>query len=135
FREGTAVSLAEATRLYQDALNNEALEDWFVNEAPFLDAYVLYRLLLTRTIVGENVVTLGGIFQALIEKFPNPDENGNIYVDMARAFWDSYQIDQNISNACLRVQAVIADRPEAIDLLNQYGNRSPIYTKQELCPY
>jgi len=30
---------------------------------------------------------------------------------------------------------VIESRPEALDLMNRYGSRSPQYTESDLCPF
>jgi hypothetical protein len=54
---------------------------------------------------------------------------------MARVFWETYQISNDIAEACAQVQAIVAEQPSALNLINRYGDRSPTYTEQDLCPF
>ncbi|MCC6802943.1 MAG: hypothetical protein IT319_08665 [Anaerolineae bacterium] len=54
---------------------------------------------------------------------------------MALDFWTAVQVTNNLHSACLRVQEVVLARPDALDLLNRYGSRSPTYAAADLCPF
>lgn len=129
----------QAADLYLQAIDDEEeLGYWFNNGETVLNAYVLYRLIMTYTFSGdfearENVVT------ALEEAYPieaNTDPASlPVYIEMAYAFLTGWETTNNLSNACQLVQGVIEDRPEATELLNRYGSRSPQYTESDLCPF
>ena len=57
------------------------------------------------------------------------------YAQMALDFWNAYQITNDLHAACLRAQETVAARPDALELLNRYGSRSPTYTAADLCPF
>jgi hypothetical protein len=54
---------------------------------------------------------------------------------MALDFWNAYQITNDLHAACLRAQETVTARPDALELLNRYGSRSPTYTAADLCPF
>jgi hypothetical protein len=54
---------------------------------------------------------------------------------MATTYWNALQVTNNLHSACLEVQAIIRERPEALNLLNRYGSRSPTYSAEMLCPF
>jgi hypothetical protein len=125
-------NLDEATSLYLLASESEDLRAWYNDEVPILDAYTTYRLLLTRAAIGDT--ELFPIYQPLAEAFPDPATEP-VYATMARVFWETYQISNDIAEACAQVQAIVAEQPSALNLINRYGDRSPTYTEQDLCPF
>jgi hypothetical protein len=54
---------------------------------------------------------------------------------MALDFWNALQVTNNLHSACLRAQEVVTARPDALELLNRYGSRSPSYAATDLCPF
>lgn len=129
----------EAAALYREALQEETdLRYWFNSGPETLIPYGLYRTILVDTFNAdfENRQT---IIDTLQEAYPI-DANTNparlpVYVEMAYAFLAGWDATNNLSNACQLVQAVIEDRPEAIELMNRYGSRSPQYTANDFCPF
>lgn len=129
----------EAAILYREALQEETdLRYWFNDGPSTLIPYGLYRAILVDTFNGdfENRQL---IIDLLEQSYPiNANTNPArlpVYVEMAYAFLSGWDSTNNLSNACGLVQNVIESRPEAIDLLNRYGSRSPQYTPNDLCPF
>lgn len=129
----------EAAALYREALQEESdLFYWFNDGPRNLITYGLYRLIMTDTFNGDFDAQ-AEIVATLEEAYPitaatNP-VNLPVYVEMAYAFLSGWDSTNNLSNACVLVQAVIENRPEAIELLNRYGSRSPQYSATDLCPF
>jgi hypothetical protein len=73
-------------------------------------------------------------YQTALNDYPDAT-TAPVYVTMINTFWNGFQVTNNMHSACLEVQAIIAQRPEAVGLLNRYGSRSPSYTAQDLCPF
>lgn len=121
-----------AVDLYQLALNDSALQNWFDDEADTLNAYVLYRLLTVYAFTEDE--RLLSIYQAILNNYPDI-QAAPVYASMGITFWDTLQQTNNMRSACNAVQAIITARPEALDLLNRYGSRSPTYTASDLCPF
>lgn len=117
---------------YQLALSDSGLRYWLNDEPVYLKSYLYYRLLLAYAYTdNDNLLSL---FQEALATYPDA-ANAPVYVSMINAFWNGYQVTNNLHSACLEVQAIISARPEAVGLLNRYGNRSPVITAQELCPF
>ena len=121
----------EAATLYNLALD-PALENWYNDDAQTLQAYTLYRLLLTYAFSGDDraLQTQQTIQSTYADTAAAPP-----YAQMALEFWNAFQITNNLHSACLKAQEVILARPEALTLLNRYGSRSPTYTATDLCPF
>ncbi len=121
----------EAASLYSLALD-PALENWYNDDAQTLQAYTLYRLLLTYAFSGDDraLQTQQTIQSTYADTAAAPP-----YAQMALEFWNAFQITNNLHSACLKAQEVILARPEALSLLNRYGSRSPTYTATDLCPF
>ncbi len=129
----------QAADLYLQALDEEEdLGYWFNNGETILTAYLLYRLILTYSFSGD-FETRETVVNALQETYPIEADTDPadfpVYIEMAYAFLSGWEATNNLSNACSLVQAVIDSRPEAIELLNRYGSRSPQYTESDLCPF
>lgn len=131
-------SMSQAVRLYQQVLTDNELEVWLRNETPLLESYTLYRLLLARAFNEQSEAE--AVYQRINEDYPQPEapEAGPeppVYADMARVFWEDYQVSRDMSEACNAVRDVISNNPEAVDQLNRYGQNSPTYTTNDLCPF
>lgn len=122
----------QAIALYQLALSDADLRFWFNDEPTVLKSYVEYRLLVAYAYT-DNPELLPA-YQAAVTEFPDPN-TAPVYITLLNAFWNGWQVTNNLHSACLEVQAIISARPEAVDLLNRYGSRSPIYSAQDLCPF
>ncbi len=123
----------DAIRLYQRALTDDDLRVWLRNEAPILESYILYRLLLARS--AENQMDSTLIYDRIIAGV----EEGQappIYVAVAQAFWDVYVTTADVRIACASVREVLeGDLSEAVNYLNRYGSRNPQYTARDVCPF
>ena len=119
-----------AASLYRLALEDTNLRNWFNDDPPILTSYILYRLLTIYAFTEDE--RLLSIYQAILSNYPNLEE-APVYASMGTTFWDSLQQTNNLRSACQAVQAIISQRPEALDRLNRYGSRT--YTASDLCPF
>lgn len=127
--------LGEAAQLYQVALQDPTdLRDWIGGERASLIAYTLYRLLITQ--VASQSASQTQTYQRILNDYPDP-QAASIYVRMARAFMETYQQQGNPALGCDAVRAVLTAEADnnALELLNRYGERSPKYTLNDLCPF
>ncbi len=122
----------QATSLYQRSLDDGELRNWRSDEEDALRAYTLYRLLLTRAGADDN--TAEPVYQQINQLYPDP-ENAVIYALMGRAFWQEFGANGDPAAACEAVLALVEERPEALELINRYGTRSPTYSAEQLCPF
>lgn len=122
----------QAMSLFNLALNDTTLRYWFNDEPDILKTYSLYRRLLLDAYTDQQQAALDTLQQA-ITAYPIPDTP--VYRALIDAFWNGWQTTNNLHSACQQVQAIISARPEALDLLNRYGSRSPVYTASDLCPF
>lgn len=122
-----------AVPLYLLALDaGQPLRYWFNDEPAILQSYALYRLLLAYAYT-ENEQRLA-VLQDITALFPDAN-SAPVFVTMAQTFWNTLQVTNNLRTACQEVINVVRARPEALDLLNRYGSRSPTYSAQSLCPF
>jgi hypothetical protein len=124
--------MGEAISLYTLALDNTTLEPWTIDEIPVLDSYVLYRLLLAYSFADDQRRV--EVLNTIQTNYADP-ANAPIYATLAFTFWNAFQITNNLNSACREVQSIIAGRPEALNLINRYGSRSPTYSALDLCPF
>jgi hypothetical protein len=122
----------QAIPLYEVALNDQSLRFWYNDEPTILNSYTLYRLLLAYSYIEDERRL--ETFQAILQAYPDA-ATAPVYVAMSSEFWNGLQVTNNLHSACLAVQDIIQARPEAVELLNRYGSRSPTYMAQELCPF
>jgi len=124
-------NMDDAISLYSLALD-PSLENWYNDDATTLYAYALYRLLVAYAFTesGQQLDTL----QTIQTSFPDPT-TAPPYVQMSLDFWDALQVTNNLHSACLKAQETILSHPDALNLLNRYGSRSPTYAAADLCPF
>lgn len=121
-----------AISLYQQALANDELRNWFNDDPDVLKSYTLYRLLTTYAFTeNEDLLSL---FQTIQQNYPDPS-NAPVYVTLSNGFWNALQVTGNLRSACLEVQDIIKARPEVLGLLNRYGENGVKYTANDLCPF
>lgn len=123
----------QALPLYELALNDPSLDPWHSDEQITLDSYLFFRLLLAYAFVEDD--RLLPTYQAMIERFPLDAETVPPFAELGDLFWTAFQITNNLNSACQEVQRGINQRPEMLDLLNRYGERSPTYSAQTVCPF
>lgn len=127
-----AENMSEAISLYNLALSSPSLEAWRSDETPILQSYALYRLLLAQSFIEDS--TILETHQSILDSYPDLNA-APVYAMMATTYWNALQVTNNLHSACLEVQAIIRERPEALNLLNRYGSRSPTYSAEALCPF
>ena len=112
--------------------DDSALENWQNEDSAILPAYALYRLLLLDSFTGDPrlVETQARLLNAYPDLAAAP-----VYAEMALRYWTTLQATNNLRSACDDVRSIMAARPEAVELLNRYGSRSPAYTAASLCPF
>jgi hypothetical protein len=121
-----------AIGLYNQAELDTGLRFWFNDEQGLLSSYAFYRLVLAYAYIEDE--RLLPTYQAATQPFPDP-ASAPIYITLLNTFWNALQVTGNLNSACREVQAIIGTRPEALELLNRYGSRSPTYTAADLCPF
>ncbi len=122
-----------AVNLYETAISDEELDVWYNNDATVLEAYALYRILLVLAMTGADAEQIAAAFQRIEAAYV--DTAPPIYANLSRILFDTYLETGDVRDACERILETLAEQPQAIDLLNRYGNRSPIYTVEDLCPF
>lgn len=121
-----------AIALYELALNDASLGNWYNDDPQVLTSYALYRLLTAYAFTeDERLLTT---YQTITQTYPDPAA-APVYAAMSSAFWNALQVTNNLRSACLEVRDIIAARPEALGLLNRYGSSSPTYAANDLCPF
>lgn len=122
----------EAIALYELALQNTELRNWFNDDEAVLRSYALYRL-ITAYAFTENENLLPA-FQSMQQNYPDP-LNAPVYVQMATSFWNALQVTGNLRSACIEAQNIARSRADAINLLTRYRGQAPAYTAESLCPF
>ncbi len=121
-----------AVDLYELALRDEELRNWFNDDTEVLRSYTLYRLLTAYAFTEDE--DLLPAFQSIQQTYPDP-LNAPVFAQMSSTFWNALQVTGNLRSACIEVQNLVRARPEAISLLTRYGGSSPVYTAESLCPF
>jgi hypothetical protein len=123
-----------ALPLYGLALQSEGsdLRYWFDDEPDILRSYILYRLAIAQ--IAASDPNLAQTQLQLNSLYPDLS-TAPVYATLAQTFITAFQQTADVRSACQQVRAIINTRPEALDLLNRYGTRSPRYTAQGLCPF
>jgi hypothetical protein len=131
------LDMANALALYQQALDSPDLRLWYNDEEAILGSYILYREVLAYAYLQDP--RLSDVITQLNLRFATSDSNSLVtfpaYVEMAYVFLNNVETTRDLNAACAAVQEVIERRPNAIALMNRYGNRSPVYAALDLCPY
>jgi hypothetical protein len=125
-------SIDEAIALYELALQDTELRNWFNDDEAVLRSYALYRL-ITAYAFTENENLLPA-FQSMQQNYPDP-LNAPVYAQMGSTFWNALQVTGNLRSACLEAQNIARSRADAIDLLTRYRGQAPAYTAESLCPF
>lgn len=129
-------SMREATQLYTLALSEtEDFGYWFNDGSDTVRSYAFYRLVLVYAFNNDPQNLFATIAQ-MNATFAS-DEQGvqPVYAEMANRFADVLTITNDLHEACVEVQAIIADNEDALTLMNRYGSRSPTYAALDLCPF
>lgn len=153
----------EAFDLYQQGILNDTLEWWTKarqtydldiayshytdlptstppapdpDEYGHLAAYAYYRMMILQVMLGD-FDTAQATFDFLQENFPTGIA-GNIYTELANAFWTEYQASFNLSLACNRaITFTTGHEEEVLFYIGSYihGYQSLRYEPQDVCPF
>lgn len=136
-RNFLAQNMGGAIELYQLAYTNEELRIWLRNEAPILESYILYRLMLAWASQG-NTGEAAIVFERLRTDFGAPVEGQTEappFALLGQAFWDAYSPNSSLADGCEAVLQVMADVPLALTWMNRYGARNLSYVARDMCPF
>lgn len=136
-KQFSQLQMTNAAQTYTLLADATDLRYWYNNEADWLKAYALYRLLLTYATLEDP--RLGDVALRLNTDFAltaalSADELP-VYALMGYRFLDTLEVTGDLHAACLDTLQIVRERPEALDLLNRYGSRSPRYAELDLCPF
>lgn len=121
----------EAAGLYTLGLSDSNLGEWISDDDEVLRAYALYRLVLTYAAIADP--RAGETVEAARAAFPDIG-TAPVYRELIEVFWSAYSPAGSAAGGCAAVNAIIPERPAAVDRLNRYGSASPPVTGADLCP-
>jgi hypothetical protein len=113
-------------------LTDSELRDWAEDDANILRSYALFRLLLAYSFTEDERRL--EVYQASQAAYLDP-ATAPVYASLVNTFWDALQVTNNLRSACQTTLDIIRSRPEAVNLLNRYGEQSPVYTPETICPF
>jgi len=104
-------------------------------EYPRLAAYAYYRIMLLH-LVEENKSDATTAYNTLQEKFGN-DQYGQPYIEMAIAFWNTYQSTHKMYDGCAAAIQYAAEHPDILIPLGSdyHGSQSHQYKPEDVCPF
>lgn len=106
-----------------------------LTEYPRLAAYAYYRIMLLHLVQGGEAEA-ASTYQTLYETFGN-DPYAAPYVEMASAFWKSYQSTHKMYDGCAAAIQYAVEHPEILVPLGSdyHGWQSHIYVPADVCPF
>ena len=106
-----------------------------LTEYPRLAAYASYRIMLLHLMQG-NESDADAVYKTLQHKFGS-DAYARPYVEMATAFWDTYQSAHKMYDGCAAAIQYAAEHPEILTPLGSdyHGSQSHIYEPADVCPF
>lgn len=104
-------------------------------EYPRLASYAYYRILLLHVVQGQEAKA-ASTYQTLQETFGN-NLYAAPYVEMASAFWESYQSAHKMYDGCAAAIQYAVEHPEILLPLGSdyHGWQSYIYEPADVCPF
>jgi len=138
FHDGDAALRAgeyiTATQLYQQVIEDEALQTWGTPEEPeILAALARFRLVQVRLLQGDRIGA-EQLYYQLEATYPlNPV--GKAIGRVAQTFWTAYSTSNNLTAACAAAASAVNANPAFLDFLNSYGRANPTYTPDDVCPF
>ncbi len=154
----------QALSLYQQAIFSDVLQGWSQAQrnyeqefdliptprsTPIPDpaeyanhaAYARFRVLLLHVVQGY-LPEAETVYSTLQEQYPE-GRIGHAYAEMAAAFWNEYQKERNIGQACAKAVDYAIEHPtETLSYLGNgeyaimyFGDQSLEYKPEDLCPF
>lgn len=133
--DSTDANFVEAIPGYEQAADiTSPLRSWTLrDEDDLLRAYALYRLTVAQAASGQFEAAQAS-FDELSSAYGEEGLPGNLYFQLGRAFWESYQPEQVVGEGCAAAQAFAINTPDVLTPLNSFGTSNPSYQVEEICP-
>ncbi len=133
FLQGRSDNFAQAVTLYRKALEDPSLIACWVrpNELEELRTFAAFRLAMAYAYQGD-LTNAEAMVKDLQDAYPDA-----VYAQIADIWWTAYQPTQDMSAACAAVNAFVTGppaRPEAYEMLADYGYANPTFTAEDVCP-
>lgn len=105
------------------------------SEYPRLAAYAYYRTMLLHIVQGHES-DAGTVHKTLQQKFSS-DPYAQSYIEMANAFWNTYQSTHKIYDGCAAAIQYAVEHPEILIPLGSdyHGGYSHTYVPTDVCPF
>ena len=150
----------QALELYWQAIEDPSLEAWNVERNEWMpewtdpgtptpthpppdpdqgdrvEAYARFRIVVTNLLLGRNDEAEAQ-YQNLLDLHPAGDP-GNLFAQMATAFWEAYQTTSQVANGCAAAREFVdQDAGEILGSLGwaTYGEANKSYGPEDICPF
>ena len=105
------------------------------SEYPSLAAYAYYRIMLIQLVQNQETEATA-TYNTLQQEFGN-DPYALPYVEMASAFWETYQSTHKMYDGCAAAIQFAVEHPEILTPLGSdyHGSQAKIYEPADVCPF
>ena len=120
---------------YRRVMEDGTLDDWASGEdgRAALRAYAAFRQIVLDVRKGNTANAETGI-DFLRAAYP-PESPHHAYVGLMERFWETYQIEGDLKEACLAAQSYALHNPEGILEPLYYGYANRTYLAADICPF
>jgi hypothetical protein len=120
---------------YLRVMEDGTLDDWSSGEdgRATLRAYAAFRQIVIDVRNGNTTNAEAGL-DFLRAAYP-PESPHYAYVGLTERFWETYQIDGDLREACLAAQGFALNNPEDILEPLYYGYANRTYLAADICPF
>lgn len=159
-RYGLQKNYALAIAAYRQAIEDKTLEGWSAErksydlacfaapdctppappspdskEYAYLASYAAFRIVVLDLLTGETLEAEKQ-YTALTVQFPS-EKTTNSFAEMASAFWQTYQVTQDIGQACESTVDYARLHPQLLSYLGDegHGAQSILYHPEDVCPF
>lgn len=124
----------DALGLYYRVITDSTLTDWVNPETERADltAYAMFREMVTYVEMGDLGDAQVG-YGILQNSYPAGAE-GHAYAELASAYWETYQPEENAAKACAAARAFAADHTATITDPLYFGYSNPTIQPSDVCP-
>jgi hypothetical protein len=124
-----------ATKGYLRVMEDGTLDDWSSDEdgRAALRAYAAFRQIVIDVRYGNTANARTGL-DFLRAAYP-PESPHHAYVGLTERFWETYQIEGDLREACLAAQSYALFNPDGILEPLYYGYANRTYLAADICPF
>jgi hypothetical protein len=108
-------------------------KDWEPDDLNTIIAYARFRL-VELIVFLQKMKEAESEFSQLVHDFPE-QAPGYQYAFLGNKFWETYQKEKNINDACSAVRAEAAKQPDAVFDPIYFGYNNPGPTLETICPF